>query len=130
MKWLKHSMTGFLMVGVTAALTHYLIAVITASLLNWTEASANVCGFACAFPVSYFGHRGWSFRAQVSKHNQSLPRFFVLAFCGFFANQLLVLGALRWTPLPFWIILALVMLIVAASTYLLSRYWAFRQPEQ
>lgn len=126
MNWLKHSASGFFFVGLLAALTHYLVAVMATAQLNWTEASANLCGFCCAFPVSYFGHRGWSFRKQISAHGQSLPRFFLLATSGFIANQLLVLAALRWTPMPFWLVLALVMLIVATSTYLLSRHWAFR----
>jgi len=33
---------------------------------------------------------------------------------------------LRYTPLPFWLLLGMVMVVVALSTYLLSHYWAFK----
>jgi hypothetical protein len=48
-----------------------------------------------------------------------------VALLGFFANQLLLWLALTYTPLPFWLVLGAVMVLVAISTWLLSRFWAF-----
>jgi hypothetical protein len=45
---------------------------------------------------------------------------------GFLANQTLVLNAIEYTKLPFWLLLGVVMVLVAASTYLLSKFWAFK----
>jgi hypothetical protein len=38
----------------------------------------------------------------------------------------MVVNALSFTAMPFWLILAIVMILVAISTYLLSHYWAFK----
>ena len=45
---------------------------------------------------------------------------------GFFVNQWLFYLLLTYLLLPYFISLAIVMVIVATSTYLLSRLWAFR----
>jgi len=79
-----------------------------------------------AFPVSYFGHSSLSFANHQSRHQQALPKFFAVALAGFIANQLLVLGLMHVFKLPFWFVLAVVMVIVAISSYLLSRFWAFK----
>lgn len=131
MKWLQAgfaqhaSVFWFGVVGALAALTHYVMAVV----LEHQGASAhvaNVSGFLSAFPVSYFGHRFFSFASQNASHGQALPKFFLVAVSGFVANHLMLLALLKFTPLPFWLALALVMVVVAVSTYLLSRFWAFK----
>jgi len=33
--------------------------------------------------------------------------------------------ALTYTALPFWFVLGVVMVLIAVSTWLLSRFWAF-----
>lgn len=119
------SVFWFGLVGAMAALTHYCIAV----LLEYRGATAhvaNISGFLGAFPVSYFGHRFFSFALQNAPHKQALPKFFLVAVSGFVANHLMLLGLLTFTPLPFWLALAIVMSIVAMSTYFLSRFWAFK----
>ncbi|WP_137718550.1 GtrA family protein [Methylobacillus flagellatus] len=120
------SISWFTLVGIAAALVHYAVAV---SLEAWqlTPSWANVCGFALAFPVSYIGHRRWSFAQQAASHGQALPRFLAVAIAGFAANQLLLISLLHgYSWLPFWLVLGLVMVVIAVSTYVLSRYWAFK----
>lgn len=109
-----------------AAAMHYVAAVglETSSLLK--PADANIMGFLAAFPVSYFGHRFYSFSHLSSKHRQAFPRFFAVALLGFLGNQFLVLSALKYTALPFWLVLGVVMVLIAISTYVLSRFWAFK----
>lgn len=118
------SASRFTLIGALAALTHY-VAAVGLEQLGLAAAWANPVGFLCAFPVSYYGHRRWSFEQPACAHRQTLPRFLLVASGGFCANQLLVLLGLRWLTLPFWLLLGLVMGVVAAATYLLSRYWAF-----
>jgi putative flippase GtrA len=113
------------MVGAIAALVHYLVAVGLESLTALEPSVANVAGFCCAFPVSYFGHRQWSFANHRAPHRSAFPKFFLIAVLGFLANQILVLLSMQLTTVPFWLTLGVVMVIIAASTYLLSRYWAF-----
>ncbi|MGZ8272004.1 MAG: GtrA family protein [Methylophilus sp.] len=122
----QKSVTWFTIVGALAALTHYVVAVGLERLLNMQPAWSNVLGFILAFPVSYVGHRKFSFAHQSSSNSHALPRFLFVALAGFVANQSLVILGLSYTPLPFWLLLGMVMVVVALSTYLLSHYWAFK----
>ena len=121
-----HSVSWFTIVGALAALTHYIVAVAFEHSAFLTASHANILGFGAAFPVSYFGHRKLSFSGQDASHSHALPRFLAVAVLGFLANQTLVLYGLVYTKLPFWLLLGVVMLLVAASTFLLSKFWAFK----
>ncbi|OYY90704.1 MAG: polysaccharide synthesis protein GtrA [Methylophilaceae bacterium 17-44-8] len=125
MQTLKRSISWFLVVGAIAALVHYAMAVTLEGMYSVRPAWSNIIGFCAAFPVSYLGHRHFSFSGQSSSHQQALPRFLAVAILGFLANQTLVLLGLHFTALPFWSLLALVMIVVAIGTYLLSKHWAF-----
>ena len=120
------SVSWFTIIGALAALTHYIVAVGLEHSAFLTASHANIVGFIAAFPVSYFGHRKFSFAGHDSSHRHALPRFLSVAILGFLANQTLVLNALQHTKLPFWFLLGVVMVLVAASTYLLSKFWAFK----
>lgn len=122
----KASISWFTIIGAIAALVHYVTAVSLEGFSVLGAANANIVGFLLAFPVSYFGHRLLSFAHHQSTHKEALPKFFAVALFGFVANQILVLSALAYTALPFWFVLGLVMVLVAASTYLLSHFWAFK----
>jgi putative flippase GtrA len=122
----KRSAYWFIAVGASAALVHYIIAVAIEHFALMPPALANIAGFISAFPVSYLGHRSLSFAQQDASHQQALPRFLLVAIMGFCANQTLLLFCLNYTKLPFWLALGLVMVIIAVSTYALSRYWAFK----
>ena len=125
MEPLKRSVSWFLLVGALAAQVHYLVAVVLEGVYDIQPAWSNLLGFCFAFPVSYVGHRTFSFPDQTKSHRHAFPRFLLVAILGFFANQSLLLLGLHFTALPFWLVLAVVMLLVAVSTYLLSKYWAF-----
>lgn len=122
---MQASLFGFLSVGVLAAAVHYVVAVCAHSL-GLLPANANWAGFICAFPVSYIGHRLWSFRGTQASHGQAFPKFLLVALLGFFGNQCLLWLGLHYSHAPFWLILGLVMGVVAVTTYVLSKCWAFR----
>jgi putative flippase GtrA len=123
---MMRALIPFVSVGALAAFVHYLAALaafyvdkgLTAAVSNWI-------GFFCAFPVSYMGHRYWTFKATQVSHISSFIKFFLVALLGFLANQALLWSLLHYTPLPFWFALALVMVVVAVSTYVLSKGWVF-----
>jgi putative flippase GtrA len=122
----SRSISWFTLIGALAAAVHYVVAVGLEAGLGVAPAWANPCGFMLAFPVSYIGHRQFSFSAQNASHQQAFPRFLLVACGGFLSNQFLLLSALRLFALPFWLTLAIVMVVVAVTTYMLSRYWAFK----
>lgn len=122
----RQSVSWFTIIGALAALTHYLIAVSFEYSGTLSPSHANIAGFFAAFPVSYMGHRKFSFSGHDASHRQALPRFLSVAVLGFLANQTLTLNAIQYTALPFWLVLGIVMVIVAVSTYFLSHFWAFK----
>lgn len=122
----QSSISWFAVIGVVAAAVHYVVAVSVEFTQLTSPAKANVIGFFLAFPVSYWGHRKLSFAGYTATHKQAFPKFFAVALTGFLANQFMVVNILSFTALPFWLVLAVVMVLVAISTYLLSRYWAFK----
>jgi len=116
----------FFAVGTAAAAVHYVVGLAAYSLFGLGPGVANLIGFACGFPVSYSGHRWWTFDTTSEPHSVALPRFLLLQATSFAGNQILLLLAVRWLPLPFWFILGAVLLLVAAVTYIVSQYWVFR----
>lgn len=121
---MRASVLGFVSVGALAAGVHYVIALLTHHL-GLQPAEANWVGFLCAFPVSYLGHRHWSFRGTQATHLAAFFKFLAVALIGFLGNQLLLKLALTFTSLPFWFLLGVVMVMIAIMTWLLSRFWAF-----
>lgn len=116
----------FVLVGAAAAAVHWG----TANLLMLGQMApllANVGGFAVAFVISYLGQRYWTFSAGHLAHRHTLPRYLLLACCGFTGNEALFYLLLQRTPLPPPIALALVLVLVAIATFLLSRSWVFIQ---
>ena len=114
----------FGVIGVLAALTHYAIAIV---LTNHSIAAgwANLVAFVTAFWVSYFGHRYFSFDAGDISHQQTLPRFILVAVIGFIFNETLLLLMLRFTSISIDIGLPFIIILTAAMTFILSRQFAF-----
>ena len=57
---------------------------------------------------------------------RALPSFFLIAVSGFLLNALAYQLLLTYTPLRYDAALAIVLVAVAALTFVLSRAWAFR----
>lgn len=118
------SVVAFALVGATAAAVH-LIVVASTVPLGIHPLAANVLGFTVAFGFSYAGHRRWSFATSRSVRPRALYRFFVVALAGFLLNESLYAALLWTTSLDYRVALIIVLGLVAGSTYLASRYWAF-----
>jgi putative flippase GtrA len=122
---MRASVLLFLIVGGCAAGVHYLVTLAVDAATGMDPAWSNLIGFLCAFPVSYLGHRRFSFAGTQASHRQALPRLLAVSCTAFLGNQLMLAALLRYTPLPLWIALAIVLVCVAVSTWVLGRYWAF-----
>lgn len=114
----------FGVVGVAAMAVHWLV-VRALVPLGLAPLIANIIGFGVAFNVSYFGHRNWTF-GSAEAHSTTLRRFFAVAISSFVLNECLFYLLLRFTHLDYQIALAIVLVAVAALTFVLSRWWAFR----
>ena len=116
----------FACVGAAAAIVHLLVVALL--VRGWTMAPlvANVLAFLVAFGVSYNGHALLTFGRTGARGGTALVRYFAVASLGFAANELLYAMALHWLHWHYlWSLLG-VLLVVAMSTFVLSKYWAFR----
>lgn len=119
----------FGVVGVSAMLVHLGSVALVLVPLGLTPLIANIIAFLLAFQVSHAGHRHFTFRNQDTVVSRSRGRFFLVALMSFAVNELLYWALLRYTLLDFRIALAMVLVAVAALTFVLARYWAFASGE-
>ncbi|GGY03297.1 GtrA family protein [Paludibacterium paludis] len=115
----------FGVVGVTAMAVHYLLVTRLFVPAGLTPLLANVAGFLLAFVVSYHGHRHQTFRARHVPHRRALPRFFAVACASFAVNEAMYAALLAHTALDYRAALLIVLVTVAALTFLLGKLWAF-----
>ena len=82
-----------------------------------------------AFQVSHAGHRRFTFQDNEPPVSQSKGRFFLVALMSFVVNEVMFWALLRYTQLDYRVALAIVLVAVAALTFVLARYWAFASGE-
>jgi putative flippase GtrA len=118
------SILAFGMVGAAAACVHFTIVSLLVPL-GTHPLVANVAGFLVAFAVSFSGHRRWTFPGTGRARPKALHRFFIVAATSFALNESLYAVLLRFTELGYRPALIIVLLVVAVSTFVTSKYWAF-----
>lgn len=119
------SAAWFIVVGCLAATVHFGVVVALVHQVGLAPLAANVAGWLVAFGVSFSGHFHLTFRALRAPLLRSAWRFFMVSALGFGANELTYALLLHWTGMHYALTLAVVLVAVAVSTYLLSRHWAF-----
>lgn len=115
----------FATVGVGATLVHLGVAWAAAGLGGLDPFIANGCGFVTAFAVSYLGHFYWTF-AGPTEHRRHLPRFVIVSGIGYLLSNVIVWLVTTHSGYPFEVALLSILAIVPATTWTLSRIWAFR----
>jgi putative flippase GtrA len=116
---------SFVAVGCTAAAVHFSVVLLLVGCAAVAPLAANVAGWSIAFVASFLGQWRFTFRVHAAPAWQALWRYFVLSLGGFAANEAVYAALLRWTRLPYDLLLAAVLLGVACFTYVLSSRWAF-----
>ncbi|MFY9643135.1 MAG: GtrA family protein [Rhodomicrobium sp.] len=117
-------------VGTAAAFTHLAVVAAVVELMALRPLAANVIGFCFAFFVSFRGHSRWTFPVDRERFSVARNRFFVVALTSFILNQTAYAQALQLTGPRYYLpVLAAVVLGVAVVTFLLSKLWAFAQPQ-
>lgn len=113
-------------VGATATITHILLVLAMVERGGLNALPATVLSFLIAFNISYFGARAWAFEAK-GQHRDHLPRYFATAILGLALNAGII-GILHTVlGLDYRLALGVVVVSVPAITFLLSRYWVFRE---
>jgi len=120
----------FITVGSAAALTHLTVVALVVEFLGLNPLAANVIGFCVAFLVSFGGHARFTFPLSPARYAAARMRFFAVACTGFVLNQTAYAEALHlFGPRYYLPALAAVLIGVAVATFLLSKLWAFAQPQ-
>lgn len=115
----------FIVVGCGAAAVHWGVVVWLVSQWGWRPLLANVLGWLVAFSVSFAGHQSLTFRGHGAALSVAATRFFAISAGGFAINEAAYAMLLTWSDQRYDLMLAVVLVAVAAVTYLLSRHWAF-----
>lgn len=124
-------MLWFVLVGCTAALVHWVFAVVLIKHGGVQPLRANVFGWLVALSVSFAGHYQLTFRGHGTPLRKAAVRFFAVSGIGFGLNAAIYALLLRWDPAHYDLWLAATLVWVAGLTYLLSHRWAFlRSPSE
>jgi len=115
----------FILVGCAAALVHFVTVIAVVEKLALPPLEANVVGWLCAFGVSYTGHYRLTFADHSAPALRSAARFLLISASGFAVNETAYALALRYSPIRYDVLLAIILVAVAVLTYLTSRHWAF-----
>jgi putative flippase GtrA len=118
----------FVAVGCGAAALHWAVVVGLVSHAGWHPLLANVLGWLVAFCISFAGHHLLTFRGHGIGSGSAAARWFMVSAGGFAINEAAYAALLRWTAQRYDLLLAVVLLAVAAGTYLLGRHWVFARP--
>ena len=126
MKNLFRQLGWFVVVGCAAAATHWITAVACIALLGVRPFLANFIGWCVAVLVSFSGHYFLTFRHQEKTLLPAMRRFVTISAGGFAINELAFVYLLRPTRIPYYWLLAMILVAIAALTFVFSRHWAFR----
>ncbi len=122
---MKRELFWFAAVGLSAMAVHLACVALVLVPLGLSPLVANVIAFLIAFQVSHAGHRRFTFSHHDAPAAQSRWRFFAVACTSFVVNELMYAALLRFTTLDYRLALFIVLVLVAALTYVSSRTWAF-----
>lgn len=116
-------LTRFSVIGTLAAATHFLI-VKACVPLGYHPLVANILAFIVAFQVSYWGHNLWTFAGHGNGNRDTCAKFLLTAILGFILNESLYAILLN-QKIHYDVALIIVLISVAAITFIISRLWAF-----
>jgi putative flippase GtrA len=115
----------FALVGVTATACQVAVSLAAQRWLALGAIVASLVGYAAAVGVSYLGNSLFTFR-RPALHGPQFARFATISLTGLAINLGTVwvcTHALGW---PLWLAMVPVVLVVPASTFVMSKFWAFR----
>ncbi len=116
----------FCVVGISATLTHYLVAIFFHESLAVNLYICNLFGYVTAVFVSYIGHSRFTFQVEFSK--QIFRRFVVVSILTFLASEAILAILENTLLLGHRFSLAVVVLTIPLITFSLNKIWVFRYP--
>lgn len=122
----------FVLVGLCAALVHFLLLWFWVQIWQISPSWANVLAFLGAFVVSFLGHFFITFAPNLQQKSrrsfwQSLLKWFVSAVSGFALNQGLFVLGIDLLGQAYYLLIWLVATgLVMMFSFIVGKIWAFR----
>lgn len=114
----------FGLIGLFATTLHVCVAFTAEAAASLPPQYANTAGFLSAFLFSYIGHLRYTFGKKAHARIYLL-RFMVLSGFSFFLSSGIVHVVTQRLGQDFLWALALVAVLVPASTFVIAKFWAF-----
>jgi putative flippase GtrA len=115
----------FGIVGVAATATYFVIATFSVEAMGTSPTLGSVFGYAGGYPVSYFGHRRYTFRAHTGSHQTQAIRFAVVTALNFSVYTSGVWVLTEVLALHHRLAFLAVSVAVPVLSYLMNRIWTF-----
>jgi putative flippase GtrA len=115
----------FVLVGVAATACQVGVSLAAQHWAGLGPVAASLAGYLASVGVSYLGNSLFTFR-RPALHGPQFARFATISLTGLAINLgtvWLCTHALGW---PLWLAMVPVVLLVPASTFVMSKFWAFR----
>lgn len=121
---LARQLLVFGIIGVSATLTHYVVALLTHNYLGFNLYIANLSGYCTAVAISYFGHGRLTFRRELNW--LVFSRFVLVSLTTLGLSEILLWGLESQFSLHHTLSLAIVVCTIPVITFVLSKLWVFR----
>ncbi len=122
---LPGQISRFAVIGLIASALHVTVAGGFYYEVHFHPLIANFTGFVFAWIVSFAGHYFWTFD-RVSTMRRAMPRFLLVSLFGLLLNQVIVWLVVSFLGQSFTLAMALVVVIIPATSFIISKLWAFR----
>lgn len=122
---LFHQILRFGIVGLLAAILHFLVVILLVQYGFFSPLIANIFALFISFQLSYWGHRLWTFQDTITLHREAFPKLIAIQLLNFSANEFLFYLFLTF-HLPYQIALLIVLTILPVFTFFSNKFWVFR----
>lgn len=117
----------FVVVGVAATGCQVSVSLAAQRWLGLGPVLASLAGYIASVGVSYLGNSRFTFR-RPALHGPQFARFATISLTGLGINLATVWVCTHTLGWPLWLAMVPVVLVVPASTFVMSKFWAFRAP--
>ncbi|ALB02255.1 polysaccharide biosynthesis protein GtrA [Francisella persica ATCC VR-331] len=123
---LKKQLYFFIIVGILASITNFIIVWILVEVSIFRPLVANFFAFLTAFNVSYFGHRFLTFSTTTQSHKKAVIQFFINVIIGLGLNESIYYVLLHILKIQYLLALFITMGLVAIYTFVVSKFLIFK----
>jgi putative flippase GtrA len=119
---------AFVLVGVLATTCYATVTFAAIQFGHLGSMAAGLIGYLVSVGISYFGNSVFTFR-RPAMHGLQFARFATISLAGLAINQGITFVTVHEWGWPKLLAIIPVVLIVPASTFAMSKFWAFRKME-